>query len=184
MYMIKLPKKRGLALTYNESHDYIRRIPTFRTKKQENRDSKIVGQIAHAWDVEGNPAKTLDIFIRKEKLLTNPVYWETLRTVWLACGNTLNAHLFRPYFMSKRGASSWFMTIEDAAALENMHFPMTLYRAYEFTPDPGISWTSDREWCEQYAKSMGRKVKSRTFNREDIYAYISRRGENEFLILK
>ena len=75
------------------------------------------------------------------------------------------------------------MTVEDRKTFDNMKFPIMLYRAYDSEPDEGISWTSDWNWREKYARMRNRKIKSRTFNKDEIYAYISRRGENEFLIL-
>lgn len=38
--------------TYNETHDFTHRNPTYLTKKQLERDSKIVKQIVTAYDVE------------------------------------------------------------------------------------------------------------------------------------
>ena len=75
------------------------------------------------------------------------------------------------------------MTPEDAAALEAMQFPLTVWRAYDADPDPGISWTLDREWCEGYAKTKGRRMKQMQVNRDQVFAYVSRRGEEELIIL-
>lgn len=171
------------AVTYNEAHEYTRRVPTYITPKQRERDSKIVMQIARAHDIEHNPQKVLDIFFAKARLLSNPTYWEVLRTVWIAAGSTQLVPKFLPYFRSHRGARSWFMTVEDTKALEEMDFPMTLWRAAVGKDDGGISWTRDLEWCKQYAQSKGREIIEKQFNREDIFAYISRRGEEEFIIL-
>lgn len=76
------------------------------------------------------------------------------------------------------------MTLEDAETLKSLTFPIQLWRAYDNDDDKGISWTRDKEFCEIYAEQRGRRIKSAMFNREDIYAYISRRGEEEFIILK
>ena len=77
------------------------------------------------------------------------------------------------------------MTPEDAAELEAMTFPLTVWRAYDpsYDPDPGLSWTIDREWCEGYADKKGRMIKSRQVSREEVFAYISRRGESKIIIL-
>ena len=75
------------------------------------------------------------------------------------------------------------MTVEDAEKLEKMQFPLTIWRAYDRDPDPGISWTVDREWCEAYAKAHNRQIKGMTVEREDVFAYITRRGESEIIIL-
>lgn len=171
------------SLAINEHSDFTRRIPAL-PQKQLARDGKIAKQIIRAYD-EGNDArKAKDIFFRKAKLLSNPRYWEVLRSVWVVAGTTENVEEFLPYFKSTRPCKGWFMTVEDAEALEKMSFPITVYRAYSQDKDPGISWTLDLEWCKGYAQARGCKVKSRTVERKDVFAYISRRGEEEFIILQ
>ena len=193
--MIEIPKysvptynKEGQC--YNERSDFTRRIPALKPK-QLARDSKIAAQIVRAGEggTDGNAeAKVLDIFLRKAHLLSNPRYWELMRTVWVAAGSTETAETFRKMMRSSRPCKSWFMTPEDAEALDNMDFPLTVYRAYDKKQypgdtDPGISWTIDKEWCEGYAASKGRVIKERQVYRKDIFAYVSRRGEEEIIIL-
>ena len=146
------------------------------------RDAKIVGQIIRAYEAGDNEA-VLDIFRRKARLLSNPRYWEVMRTVWVAVGSTETAPLFRTLMLSSRPCRSWFMTPEDAAALEAMPFPLTVWRAYDADPDPGISWTLDEQWCRGYAKSKGRRVKQMQVSRDQVFAYVSRRGEEEVIVL-
>ena len=169
----------------NKHSDFTRRIPAYPPKVQARVD-KIARQLIHAGDVEGDYEKVKDIFFRKASLLPNPTYWELLRTVWVAAGNTENVHEFLPFFKSSRPSRSWFMTVEDAKVLDAMEFPLTVWRAYDpdIDPDPGISWTRDKEFAYGYAQHMGRVVKSRVVERADIFAYVSRRGEEEIIILK
>ena len=75
------------------------------------------------------------------------------------------------------------MTPEDATAFDKMVFPLKVYRAYIQEPDPGISWTLNEQWCKEYAAVRDMHIKSRTVLREDVFAYISRRGEEEIIIL-
>ena len=184
--MIELPKytvptydPRGLAV--NERTDFTRRIPAL-PEKQLARDAKIVGQIIRAYEA-GRGQEVLDIFCRKARLLSNPRYWEVMRTVWVAVGSTETAPLFRTLMQSSRPCRSWFMTPEDAAALEVMPFPLTVWRAYDADPDPGISWTLDEQWCRDYAKAKGRRVKQMQVSRDQVFAYVSRRGEEEVIVL-
>lgn len=180
-----VPTYNPNSTAYNERSDFTRRIPTGLSDKQMARDSKIAMQLIRA--DENNHQQMLDIFFRKAKLLSNPRYWELMRTVWVAAGSTETAQLFRMMMKSNRPCKSWFMTPEDAAALDAMTFPLTVWRAYDAVRypdiDPGISWTLDRAWCEEYARSQGRAIKQRQVSREDIFAYISRRGEEEIIIL-
>ena len=194
--MIELPKysvstynPNGLAV--NERTDFTRRIPTGLSDKQMARDAKIAAQIIRAADGGtdgGAEQRILDLFFRKAKLLSNPRYWELMRTVWIAAGSTETAQLFRVMMKSNRPCRKWFMTPEDAETLDKMQFPITVYRAYEpqyivDDKDPGISWTLDLEWCREYAQAKGRIIKSRQVWRDNVFAYISRRGEEEIIIL-
>lgn len=172
-----------MAKTYNELHDFTRKIPSYLSKKQLERDAKIAKQIVMAHDVEHSNEKMLGIFFAKCHLLSNPRYWEILRTVWVAAGNATNVDKFRELMTSKRPARSWFMTPEDKEAFDSFAYPITLWRAYTDDADHGISWSSNKEWVEHYAGFGGRKIKSKEFRKEDIFAYISRRGEDEFIIL-
>lgn len=184
--MIELPKYSVQtydphSMVDNERTDFTRRIPSL-PEKQLARDSKIAMQLVRAQELGAEAM--IDVFTKKAKLMSNPRYWEFLRTVWVAAGSTETAPLFRRLMKSARPCKSWFMTPEDAADLDAMTFPLTVWRAYDSEPDPGISWTIDREWCEGYAKSKGRKVKERQVMREDIFAYVTRRGESEIILLE
>lgn len=170
--------------TYNEIHDFTHRNPTYLTKKQLERDSKIVKQIITAHDVECDNEKMLEIFFKKCHLLSNPRFWEIMRTVWCAAGNHSNVERFKQLMSSNRPAKSWFMTIEDKVTYESLIYPILLYRAYDARyKDKGISWTSNFDWAMQYAVDNGLTLKRQLFRKEEIFAYISRRGEDEFIIL-
>lgn len=194
--MIEIPKYTvdtydPNSLAVNQRTDFTRRIPTGLSPRQMARDAKIASQIIRA--AEGGTAggaeqKVLDIFFHKARLLSNPRYWELMRTVWIAAGSTETAGRFRMLMKSSRPCKSWFMTPEDAAALNSMIFPLTVWRAYDAdkypdNTDPGISWTLDEQWCREYASSKGREVKTMQVFRDRVFAYVSRRGEEEIIIL-
>ena len=209
--MIEIPKYSvptydPHSMVDNERTDFTRRIPSL-PEKQLARDSKIAMQLVRAQE-QGAEA-IIDLFVRKARLLSNPRYWELMRTVWVAAGSTETAPLFRRLMKSPRPCKSWFMTPEDVAALDAMQFPLTVYRAYDISyaridpttwtewmqnthpgdivdvedADPGISWTIDHDWCLAYARQKDRVIKQRQVMREDIFAYITRRGESEIIIL-
>ena len=175
-----VPTYNPHSMIDNERTDFTRRIPSL-PEKQLARDSKIAMQLVRAQE-QGAEAM-IDVFTRKAKLMSNPRYWEFMRTVWVAAGSTETAPMFRKLMKSARPCKGWFMTPEDAADLDKMQFPLTVWRAYDNEPDQGISWTIDREWCEGYAKAKGRKVKERQVMREEIFAYVTRRGESEIILL-
>lgn len=169
-------------LAPNTHTEFTRRIPAL-PKKQLARDARITKQIVLAYDLHKDVERVKELFFKNARLLSNPRYWEIMRTVWVTAGSTDNAHEFVPYMKSKRQCKGWFMTPEDAASLDAMTFPITVYRAYDNEHDPGISWSTDKAWVERYAEVKGRKVKSRQVKRKDIFAYITRRLESEIIIL-
>lgn len=192
------------ALEGNRRTDFTRRIPTGLSDKQMARDSKIAMQLIRIYQERGArfDEKMIDLFVRKAKWLSNPRYWELMRTVWVAAGSTETAPLFRRMMKSQRPCRSWFMTPEDAQALDAMQFPITVWRAFDVkyiddlphgtspgdivdlpNSDPGISWTIDKEWCIAYARANVRVVRERQVMRGDIFAYVTRRGESEMIIL-
>lgn len=71
------------SLAWNERSDFTRRIPTGLSPKKMARDAKIAMQIARAWE-DGRPDDVLSIFYHKARLLSDPRYWELMRTVWIA----------------------------------------------------------------------------------------------------
>lgn len=162
--------------------EFTRRIPLL-SMKQMDIDAKVAKKMVHAWDVLHSPERLREVFFQDAHRLSDPHYWELLRTVWVAAGSTDTADLFRPYFLSGRPCKSWFMTVEDAASLERVKFPLTVWRAYDREPDPGISWTIDRTWCEAYAKVHNRSIKERVVERGEVFAFVSRRHESEIIIL-
>jgi hypothetical protein len=178
------------SLAINQRTDFTRRIPTGLSDKQMARAEKLIRQLVNIEnDARGAKAQRMIIlFYNNARLLGNPHYWEIMRTVWVMAGNTETAEMFRRMMKSSRPCKGWFMTPEDAAALDAMQFPLTVWRAYDAKrypddTDPGISWTINEQWCREYAAFKGRVVKSRTVERSDIFAYISRRGEEEIIIL-
>ncbi len=184
-----VPTYNPNSQAFNQRSDFTRRIPAL-PQKQLARDSKIASQIIRAAEggTDNNAEqKVMEVFLTKARLLSNPRYWELMRTVWVAAGSTETAPIFRRLMKSSRPCRSWFMTPEDAADLDAMTFPLTVWRAYDTCydadNDPGISWTIDRGWCEAYAAAHNRIIRERKVNREDVFAYVTRRGESEIIIL-
>lgn len=209
MKIVTLPRNKNKGyLSPNEQSEFTRRVPTFRTPKQERYDADVAKRLCQIWDEEGDGDKLISYFFKKCPRLTNSLYWELLRTVWIAAGSTDTADRFRRLMQSKRPARGWFMTVEDAEILKAMPDEFTVYRAcdphynlYEDDnlvetfgipeeeidcddiEDPGISWTLDLDWCMGYAQQRGRIIKSKVVRKSEVFAYVSRRGEEEIILL-
>ena len=160
-----------------------RRYPDL-TRKQLERDSKIAMKIVRAYDVEHDMGKVLDLWRKYHHLLSNPRYWEVLKTVWVAVGNTAVADEFRHYMQSNRPCRNYFMTPEEHEVMQQMAFPLKVYRACNSENDGGISWTTNIKVATEFATfAKNAKILSYEVTRNDVFAYINRRGEDEIIIL-
>ena len=121
-------------LAPNTHTDFTRRLPSL-PQKQLARDAKITKAIVMAYDLHKDNEKVKEIFFKKAKFLSNPRYWEVMRTVWIAVGSTETAREFVAYMKSNRPCKGWFMTPEDAKTLDGMKFPIMVYRAFDNEPD-------------------------------------------------
>ena len=168
---------------YNETVPMTRRYPDL-PRKQLERDSKIAYKIARAHDIEKDAAKVLDLWRKYHPLLSNPRYWELLKTVWVAVGHTAVAEEFSRYMQSTRPCRNYFMTPEEHETLRRMSFPLKVYRACTDGNDGGISWTTNLEVAIEFASRLGNpRILSYYAERDVIFAYVNRRGEDEVIIL-
>lgn len=187
-------------LKANNSHIVMtRRYPDL-PKKVLIRDSKIVERLVHAYDVEKDLDKTLALYLKECKNLSDERYWELMRTVWVICGNSDNADVFRGLMKSKRKQRYYFSTPEEAKFLRELPEMFTVYRAtnmfksyegYEKSflvvpdeSDKGISWTLDTKYAEKFKQMYNKQyIIHRQVNRADVFAYIERNLESEIIIL-
>ena len=169
---------------YNETVPMTRRYPEL-PRKQLERDSKITTKIIRAHDVNCDLEEVLDLWRKYHTLLSNPRYWEVLKTVWIAAGYTAIAGEFRHYMQNNRPCRHYFMAPEEHEALRQMNFPMKVYRACNSEQDGGISWTTNIETAIEFAaRGKNQKILCRTVERSEVFAYINRRGEDEIIILQ
>jgi len=153
------------------------------TKGQLIKDSKIVKELTYLFDVMNEKDRAVEVFFENKHRLSDPCFWEILRTLWIANGKMQNLDIFKRLFLSKRPFKYFLMTIEEDAAFKALPDPVTAYRAPAKENDVGISWTLSREFVERYAKHIGREVVERQFPKSVITAYFNRRGEQEIIIL-
>lgn len=167
---------------YNETVPMTRRYHDL-PRKQLERDSKIVMKIIRAYDIEHNTQKVLELFRKYNGLLSNPSYWEVLKSVWVAAGSNDVADEFRKYMRSNRPGRTYFMTPEEYKELQDMKFPLKVFRACD-DEDDGVSWTTNFGVAVEFAsRGNKKKILCREVARDDVFAYINRRGEDEIIIL-
>jgi len=153
------------------------------SKKQRIKDDQIVKEICYLHDVVNQKDRAVEVFFENKHRLSDPCYWEILRSMWIANGKMENLLTFRQMFNSKRPFKRYLMTIEEETAFNALPDPVTAFRAPAKVGDIGISWTLNREFVERYAKSYGRQIVERSFPKSRITAYFNRRNEQEVIVL-
>jgi hypothetical protein len=95
-----------------------------------------------------------------------------------------NTHNRKPEQVQEIGSALVMLDYNDLYEYDEIEpIPLTVWRAYDAEPDPGISWTLDEQWCLGYARAKGRRVKQMQVSRDQVFAYVSRRGEEEVIVL-
>jgi len=154
------------------------------SKKQKRRDSEIVKEMCYFHDVLNDKDRMVELFFEERNRLSDPVFWEMVRSAWIANGKMGNLAMFKQLFQSKRPFKRFLMTIEEETFFNGLPDPVTAYRAQASVGDCGISWTLNREFVERYAINTGRQfIVERMFPKNRIIAYFNRRNEQEVIIL-
>lgn len=166
----------------NELVPFTRRYPDLKPK-QALRDSKIAKRLITAWDVNQSDTEALSIFQKENSQLSDPRYWELLKSVWIIAGSVENKEVFRGWFRSKRGFKHYFMSPEEKAAFDLLPDKITCYRACD-GDDGGFSYTLDYEYAEKYRDLFGKElIYQRSVWKEYVFAFINRNAEEELIIL-
>jgi hypothetical protein len=83
-----------------------------------------------------------------------------------------------------------FMSADDKKFLKKLPRKFTIYRGcipYGNTGEDGISWTTERDVAEMFAQRLTCRDKgeviSRTVRKQDVYAILTQRSEEEIIIL-
>lgn len=166
----------------NERVAMTRRYPTLKPKVLK-KDSEISRKLITAWDTEKDSEKVLSIYLKEKNNLSDERYWELMRTVWIIAGSLENVGVFKQLMQSTRKERHYFSTPEDTKKLREMNEEFLVYRAGSDN-DNGISWTTSKEYAEQYLRMYNKeKVLTNLVNRKNVFAYIQRNLEDEIIIL-
>jgi hypothetical protein len=153
-------------------------------KKQLLKDNKIVKELVYLCDVLNRKDEAVELFFQNKNRLSDPCFWELLRTMWILNGKRENLLMFRQLFQSKRPFKRFLMTIEEKNIFNALPDLVIAYRAPMKDDDVGISWTLSKEFVERYAKHTGREIIEATISKTEIVAFFDRRGEQEIILLK
>lgn len=166
----------------NELIPFTRRYPDLKNK-QLARDSKVAKRLIEAWDVKRSDDLVFDVFSKECSQLSDPRYWELLKTTWICAGSNERAEQFRKWMRSNRGYKSWFMTPEEQEVYRSLPDKITAYRACN-EPDNGIAYTLSLEYANKYKGMFDKEtVNIRIVSKDRVFAYINRNDEEELIIL-
>lgn len=129
----------------------------------------------------------LNAFLMIMDRMTDPEYWDLLRHIWTDSENIWqNVRVWKRLLKSARPFSERFMDEEERAALAALPEKVTIYRGYQKKLNRnGLSFTLDRA----IAVKLGRRwlktcdVWKRVVKREQIFAYLKSRGEEEIILV-
>lgn len=166
----------------NEMIPFTRRYPILPLKQLE-RDAKIARKIIAAWDDMHDERTVFSLFQKYRLSLSAPRYWEILKQVCIICGSLGNANVFRQWMMSRRPYRHYFMTPEELTFLNGIKFPCNVFRACN-GEDNGLSYTLSENYAKKYQADFGKQTMIiRSVERNNVFAYVNRNGEDEIIIL-
>lgn len=166
----------------NELVPFTRRYPNLK-HKQLIRDSKVAKRLIEAWDFKRSDKLVFEVFSKEHTQLSDPRYWELLKSTWITAGSNERSEQFRKWMSAKRGYKAWFMSPEEQDVYKLLPDVIVCYRACN-EPDNGISYTLSGEYAERYKEMFDKEtIKMRYVSKDLVFAYINRNNEEELIVL-
>lgn len=126
-------------------------------------------------------------FVKTSDLLKDDTsYWALLSALWKAHGTIGLQPVWIELFRSKRRGSNKIMKKAERKRWAALPKEVVAYRAVNCAEEAkyAISWTLSRQIADDVFSEGGtRTVVTRTFQKQDIFAFFDRRGEEEIIIL-
>lgn len=137
-------------------------------------------------------------FNEVQSRLTDPEYWTLLNEVWTD-SETLwrNNELWLRALAERPATRHLFMTPEDRTVYASLPESFTIYRGYQPRKNrDGFSWTLDRDVAgklsnlgkgtnlfDMQVQLKGGKLREKTVNKSEVFAYTNSREEQEIILL-
>src|SRR5262249_43168325 len=140
----------------------------------------------------------LDAFNEIAPNLTDREYWNLLSQVWTDAETIWRKNLKWLMALTRsRTERERFMSDADCAFLKSLPDRFTVYRGYQpGKNEDGFSWTLSRKIAKKLSKNgkganmfdihmslSGGKIRQKTVNRTDVFAYTNARNEQEVILL-
>ena len=120
-----------------------------------------------------------------DRIIDNAIYWNVLGSLWKLGGTVVQQELWRGLFLCGRKQGHKIMKGRERKAWRRLPKTFTAYRAINNTDEIecAISWSLSRNTVERVFSENGqRKIVSREFKKDDVFAFFDRRGEDEVLV--
>lgn len=112
-------------------------------------------------------------------------YWFTLSTLWVSYSGWSDLNLWRKLFRARRRRrETSIMKPSEYRQFRKLPAELTVYRAHRIGETDWISYTTDCELAERWARQRGGYVKKYRLKKKDCIALFLRRGESELLMLE
>ena len=111
-------------------------------------------------------------------------YWRILSSLWTDSENIFQNKELWDDLLKDKTNSHFFMSKKDLEYFNSLPNEFMVYRGYVHWEN-GYSYSLDRERAVWFAERFGQNglVKERLVKKEDVFAYINSRKENEIIVL-
>lgn len=125
----------------------------------------------------------------KDEDISDREYWEILASIWIDSENIFEfKDQWKLYLSSDRPGQEFFMDEEEREFLKSLPDQFEVYRGYAIGLNKdGFSYSLDRDVALKFKKrtfKSSSKVMKKTVNKQDVFAYINGRSEQEIIIIK
>lgn len=130
----------------------------------------------------------LDAFLEIKSKIKGERYWKLLQEIWIMSENIWQDQSdWYTLLSAKNSNPEAFMTEEDLEFWQTLKGPLNIYRGCNPLNEDGFSYTLDEEkayWFANRYKQEGAKVIHKVVEKEDCFAYLGGRGEQEIIYFK
>jgi hypothetical protein len=137
--------------------------------------------------IHEKPFRLNAFLIIADSIQSDGRYWELLGEIWVNSENIWqNLREWRGCLKSKRLNQHLFMSIEDFETFRILPEELTIYRGYGCEANmSGMSYTLILDKALWFAQRFGQNggVLKKQIKKEDAFAYMNSRGEQEIILL-
>lgn len=136
-------------------------------------------------NLEENPVAALKHFRNNRQYLSNYAYWFFLSVIWVKRSDATDLEHWKQLFLAERpNRVQCIMKPSELLALEALPDIITAYRAHRPGETDWISYTTDMAVAVRFAaKRRVMEIAEYEIRKSDVFAYFTRRGENEILLM-